>query len=90
MEKYTGQTGAQKGVRKGVTGIANERQNGRLGMDRATGSVTAIKTGRRIAPPARALRDARPSGFFDLILHPVTTALDGDGFGMVQEAIQHG
>ena len=62
-----------------VSGGANRRQIGRLGMDRARGPVTATKMGRRIAPPAHAARDTWQSGFFDLILHPVTAAFDGDG-----------
>jgi len=28
--------------------------------------------------------------FFDLVLHPVALALNGDGFGVMQEPIQHG
>ena len=73
-----------------VSGGANRRQIGRLGMDRVCWPVRAMKMGRRSAPPARAARDARQSGFFDLILHPVTLAFDGDGFGVVQQAVQHG
>ena len=49
-----------------------------------------MKKGRRISPPAFGCGQFRDQGVFDLIFHAVAFALDGDGLGVMQQAIQHG
>jgi hypothetical protein len=66
----------------------NVAQNGRLGNGPGF-RMKRDKKGRQISPPA-ALVMFCGLGFFDLIPHPVTLAFNGNGFCVMQQAIQDG
>ena len=59
-------------------------------MDRRSFAWRHEKGRRDFSAGLCLLLDAVRSGFLDLIFHPIALAFDGDGFGVVQQSIQHG